>query len=243
MRLRLADIHGPDVPDSSQSGGVYLNESLTRFDAVFRARHLAGSPDPRGPAPGSDRLAAPVNADADSPALPANAGIAELVLALAETGRVRLPDGAADMDRNGLDSLVFRAWLFGVLTFLEARARERIRRDPDWRTAISQGRLDKARDLKQERARRGREIATVDALQFGDLGWLVTRYEGWYVFFGVESRRQAKRLVKQLEGLRNALAHGQELVAGEWKTLVAVARSVVAIKAAEREGEGEGPAG
>ena len=210
-----------------------MSESLTEFDAVFRACHLARPPGAVGRGVGRD-------GDSDGNAvavLPSNAGFAEVVLAIARCARVRLPDVPDAVGPAQLDSLLFRAWLFGVLTFLEARARDRIRRDPEWRTAISPGRLDKARELKEERARRGREMATVDALQFGDLGWLATRYQGWYTFFGVESKRQAKRLVKRLEGLRNALAHGQEVVEGEWETLVAVARSVVAIKSAERGDE------
>ena len=156
------------------------------------------------------------------------------VLAIDEHGRVSLDGAAGTLDRSALDTLLFRSWLFGVLTFLESGARERIRRDPHWRAAISEGRLDKARALKEERARRGREIATVDALQFGDLGWLAVRYDGWYEFFGVESKRQAKQLVKRLEVLRNGLAHGQAIVDDDWNTIVAVARSVVAIEGAEQ---------
>ena len=95
------------------------------------------------------------------------------------------------------------------------------------------GRLEKAREIRDERARRGRMIETLDALQFGDLGWLAVRYDGWYEYFGVESKKQAKKLVKQLESLRNALAHSQDIVAHDWETVVAVARSVVAIKQAE----------
>jgi hypothetical protein len=106
-----------------------------------------------------------------------------------------------------------RSWPFGILTFLEIRARDLIRNDPDWRDLISENRLEKARAIKDERARRGRLMSTVDALQFGDIGWLAVRYDGWYEYFGVESKKQAKKLVKQLESLRNALAHSQDIVA------------------------------
>ena len=50
---------------------------------------------------------------------------------------MRVAGGRDHLDRGRLDTLVFRAWLFGIITFLEARARERIRRDPGWRDAIS----------------------------------------------------------------------------------------------------------
>jgi hypothetical protein len=198
-------------------------DSVTAFDAVFTA----------------ERLAHPWAADAAlEPSIAPVAGGAETVLAVATHGRVYLRGSAGMVHREGMDSLLFRAWLFGVLTFLESQARDRIRRDPDWREALSPGRLAKARSLKDERARRGRDLGTVDALQFGDLGWIATGYTGWYALFGVESKRQAKQLVRRLETLRNNLAHGQSIVAQDWDTIVAVARAVQAIAAAE-QGAGE----
>ncbi len=161
-------------------------------------------------------------------------GFAEAALAIEEHGAFPLPSGGR-MDRASIDSLRFRAWLFGVLTLLELRARDLIRRDPDWRALISENRLDKAHSIKNERARRGRMMATVDALQFGDVGWLAVRYDGWYDYFGVQSKKAAKQLVKRLELLRNALAHSQDIVTHEWETVLAVAKSVVALKQAERE--------
>jgi hypothetical protein len=204
--------------------------ALADFDAVFRARYLAsGSGASAGEQPPDP------DETASAPEIEGDASLADVVIAVAEHGRVAVIGGWGHLDRGRLDTLVFRSWLFGILTFLEARARERIRRDPDWRSAISPGRLEKARALKDERNRRGRAMATVDALQFGDLGWLATRYEGWYALFGVDSRRQAKRLVRQLEALRNALAHGQDVVTSEWETVVSVATSVKIITTAERE--------
>lgn len=198
-------------------------DSVSAFDAVFTAERLAY------PWIGEGTL---------EPSIRRDAGAAEAVLAVADHGRVYLRGGAGILNRQVLDSLLFRAWLFGILTFLEAQARERIRRDPDWRGALSPARLAKARDLKEERARRGREIGTVDALQFGDLGWIATTYEGWYQLFGVDSRRQAKQLVRRIETLRNGLAHGQAIISGDWDTIVVMARAVQAIAAAERDQTG-----
>ncbi len=165
--------------------------------------------------------------------LPIDAGMAEAVLAVAEHEHVVFTGRQGQLDRQSLNAMLFRSWLFGILTFLEIRSRDLIRQDPDWREVISQGRLEKAREIKDERARRGRVIETVDALQFGDIGWLAVRYDWWYEYFGVESKKQAKKLVKQLESLRNALAHSQDIVTHDWETVVAVARSVLAIKQAE----------
>ena len=190
---------------------------LTTFDAVFQAEHVASIVVKKGP----------------SSVLPAGACLAEAVLAVDEHGCVELEGDARRVDRRCLESMVFRAWLFGVLGFLESRAREMISQDPDWRAVISESRLEKARTLKDERARRGRVMGTVDALQFGDVGALAVRYDGWYGFFDVESKRQAKKLAKQLETLRNVLAHGQDIGQQDWDTVVAVARSVLAIKEAE----------
>lgn len=192
------------------------NESLTEFDRTFRLASRTATGGGEGGEP--------------SGAL----GFAEAALAIEEHGTFSLPSGG-QMERGSIDSLRFRSWLFGVLTLLELRARDLIRRDPDWRSLISESRLDKAHLVKDERARRGRMMATVDALQFGDVGWLAVRYDGWYDYFGVQSKKAAKQLVKRLELLRNALAHSQDIVTHEWETVLAVARSVVAIKEAERE--------
>ena len=203
------------------------NESITAFDSAFRAEHLVRLT--RRDLTPQDKSAVEAGME-----LPIDAGMAEAVLAVAEHEHVVFTGRQGQLDRQSLNAMLFRSWLFGILTFLEIRSRDLIRRDPDWREVISEGRLEKAREIKDERARRGRVIETVDALQFGDLGWLAIRYDGWYEYFGVESKKQAKKLVKQLESLRNALAHSQDIVAHDWETVVAVARSVVAIKQAER---------
>ena len=215
---------------SSHAGAVRRPagfQSLAAFDAVFRVEHVTGAP--AGPS------AAPRTA---GPALPPDTPLPETVLALAEQGSVAVAHRAGTLTRDTVDTLAFRAWLFGVLTFLEAQARERLADDREWRTTLSEARLQKAREVKEERARRGRAISTVDALQFGDVAWLATRTEGWYALFGVESRRQAKQLVRRLETLRNGLAHGQDIVTHDWDTIVTVARSVVAIRHAESVGGG-----
>ncbi len=202
---------------------------MTAFDSAFRAEHLVRLTS----ADSTPQDKVTVEAETE---LPTDAGMAEAVLAVAEHDRVVFQGRQGRLDRQCLNAMLFRSWLFGVLTFLEIRSRDLIRQDPEWREVISQGRLEKAREIKDERARRGRMIETVDALQFGDVGWLAVRYDGWYEYFGVESKKQAKTLVKQLESLRNALAHSQDIVAHDWETVVAVARSVVAIKQAESGG-------
>ena len=202
------------------------NESITAFDSAFRAEHLVRLT--RRDLTPQDKSAVEAGME-----LPIDAGMAEAVLAVAEHEHVVFTGRQGQLDRQSLNAMLFRSWLFGILTFLEIRSRDLIRRDPDWREVISQGRLEKAREIKDERARRGRVIETVDALQFGDIGWLAVRYDGWYEYFGVESKKQAKKLVKQLESLRNALAHSQDIVTHDWETVVAVARSVLAIKQAE----------
>ena len=205
------------------------NESITAFDSAFRAEALVRLTR-------DDLTALAKGAGEAGPELPIDAGMAEAVLAVADKEQVRVEGRQGRLDRQSLNAMLFRSWLFGILTFLEVRSRDLIRQDPDWREVISQGCLEKAREIKDERARRGRAIETVDALQFGDVGWLAVRYDGWYEYFGVESKKQAKRLVKQMESLRNALAHSQDIEAHDWETVVAVARSVIAIKQAESGG-------
>jgi hypothetical protein len=113
-------------------------------------------------------------------------------------------------------------WLFGIVTLIEMRCSELIERHcpgDSWQTFLSETRLQKARALLDER-RRNQTPALVDCLQFSDKGQIIARNEDIrsHTVFG--SRRQAEQAVKQLEQLRNNLAHAQDFVTADWPTVV-----------------------
>ncbi len=133
------------------------------------------------------------------------------------------------LTRSDMEKPVVRMWLFGMITMLEMRLTELIeRRWPDerWTALVSRGRLEKARRLQQERARRGQQASLLDCLQFSDKGYLVIRDPDYFQRLGLESKSRAQHLIRALESLRNNLAHSQPITTGDWPQIVRMTRLV-----------------
>jgi len=71
----------------------------------------------------------------------------------------------------------------------------------------------------EERARRGHQVDLISCLQYGDKGWILS-YENIRMALSQESRKHARKAVKELETLRNHLAHTQEIIAVGWQRIV-----------------------
>jgi len=122
-----------------------------------------------------------------------------------------------------LEKPPMRMFLFGVITLGEMLMTAIIRHrygDGSWEDRISAPRLDRARKLQEERARRGRKVSLVDCLQYGDKGWILSYDEDVRAALGQESRRAARKAVKDMETLRNNLAHTQEIIPEGWDRIV-----------------------
>jgi hypothetical protein len=116
-----------------------------------------------------------------------------------------------------------RMWLFGVLTLIEMRFAELIEQlcpGATWKQFLSEARLQKAEALLAERKRRNQELELLDCLQFSDKGQIVARNESIRNSTVFPSRRQAEETIKQLEQLRNNLAHSQDILATDWDTII-----------------------
>jgi hypothetical protein len=116
-----------------------------------------------------------------------------------------------------------RMWLFGMVTMIELRYTRLIAEycpDGTWQEYLSDGRLKKAEDLMAERRRRNRPAELLDCLQLSDKGAIVSRHEkirGQTIF---ASKKEAEDGIRLLEGLRNSLAHAQDLVSSDWEAIV-----------------------
>jgi hypothetical protein len=131
--------------------------------------------------------------------------------------------------RADLQKAPVRMWLFGLVTLVEETF-TRILKDrfpgEQWYPMISQGRLQTARDLHEERTRRNEHLDLADCLQFGDKGLILFKDEAIRQEMGFESRTRAKEVVRDLQKLRNNLAHSQDIVAGNLETIVSLAQSM-----------------
>jgi hypothetical protein len=193
-------------------------DQLDAFCQTFVADRLDGAPVAEAEA-------------GDGPVLEGTTTFAALVLALEQDPQVyvAIPGGFKRLTRNDLACLLTRSWLFGVVSALERRMRSDLAAGAAWQHWLSPERIAKARELKAERARRGEAANTVACLQFGDLGQIGVRSNWWQRLFGHGSHRRDRELAKRLEGLRNDLAHGQDVVIRHWDTVVALSAHIQAL--------------
>lgn len=116
-----------------------------------------------------------------------------------------------------------RMWLFGMITIIEMGLTQLIQAaypDGSWRQCLSAGRLQKAEALLQERKRRNQDLDLLDCLQFSDRGQIVLRTEPLRQQAGFVSRSRGEQTVKELEALRNNLAHAQDIISCDWDIIV-----------------------
>jgi hypothetical protein len=125
--------------------------------------------------------------------------------------------------RADLQKAPVRMWLFGIVTLIEMRFAELIDRhcpEDGWKKYLSEGRLQKAQALLEERSRRNQKLHLIDCLQFSDKGQVIARNEELRKQTVFASRSQADEAVKNLEQLRNDLAHAKDILTTDWDTIV-----------------------
>jgi hypothetical protein len=124
--------------------------------------------------------------------------------------------------RADLQKPPVRMWLFGIVTLIEMRFTELIDRHcpaDTWKQYLSEARLQKAQKLLDERRRRNQALQLFDCLQFSDKGQIIARNEELRKRTVFTSRSQADVAVKNLEQLRNNLAHAQDILPTDWDTI------------------------
>jgi hypothetical protein len=136
---------------------------------------------------------------------------------------------AGSIGRGDIEKPVVRMWLFGIIILIEVQVVELIRRqwpDGSWSALVSEGRMEKARQLQAERVRRGLPADLLDCLQFADKLRIAMQDPGFMDDSGFGSAAAAKKVIKDLESLRNNLAHGQDVTSHDWPQIVRLARRV-----------------
>lgn len=131
--------------------------------------------------------------------------------------------------RTDLSKPPVRMWLFGMITIIEMGLTQLIESaypDGSWKQCLSEGRLQKANALLEERQRRNQELRLLDCLQFSDRGQIVLRNEALRARSGFVSRSRGEQTVKELEALRNNLAHSQDIIACDWEVIVKLTESL-----------------
>ena len=163
-----------------------------------------------------------------SPVLSATASLQEVMEALAESDycfvRV-LGNVGGIVTRNDTQKPPVRMWLFGMITIIEmfmVRTIETQYPNGEWQQELSVGRLNKARKILEERKRRNQTAELIDCLQLSDKAYILMKDPVLREDAGFDSMRAAKTAIKELEALRNNLAHAQDLLTYNWAAILAM---------------------
>ena len=143
---------------------------------------------------------------------------------------------AAVIMRRDLQKPPLRMWLFGAITVLDANltwAVSELFPGDAWQGQITSGRLEKATALRAERQRRGSDCVLLDCLQVKDKADILMSDSASVEALGLASRREADRLTRDIEKLRNHLAHAQELEPEHLATAARLASFIHSILRAE----------
>jgi len=146
------------------------------------------------------------------------------VLTLQEYGFISiLGEIAGVFSREDINKPVARMWLFGIITFVEMNVNKVISLHfpgDSWQSALTEERLQQAKTLQAERNRRGQHCSLIDCIQLSDKGKVIISKEETMNMMGLESRRSAKKIIREMESLRNNLAHAQDIVTYDWGQIV-----------------------
>jgi len=146
------------------------------------------------------------------------------VLTLQEYGFISiLGEIAGVFSREDINKPVARMWLFGIITFIEMDVIKVISLHfpgDSWQSALTEERLQQAKALQTERNRRGQHCSLLDCIQLSDKGKIVISKEETMKMMGLESKRSAKKVIREMESLRNNLAHAQDIVTYDWGQIV-----------------------
>jgi len=133
------------------------------------------------------------------------------------------------ISRQDIEKPVVRMWLFGIIILIEMILMKHIRLkwpDGTWQQLLTAGRIEKAAVLQRLRRERGLEVELLDCLQFSDKLNISINEPDFLKSTGFMSSRAAKRVIKDLESLRNNLAHGQDISSQDWPPIARLARRV-----------------
>lgn len=112
-----------------------------------------------------------------------------------------------------------RMWLFGLISLTEMQLLRVIREtypQEQWQQYLSASRLDIAQAMLERRQASNAEIDLADCLQFCDKRDIMLKSDRLHQLLHPSSKNQGEKLLKELEALRNNLAHAQDIVTGQW---------------------------
>jgi hypothetical protein len=124
--------------------------------------------------------------------------------------------------RGDIQKAPLRMWLFGLISMIEMQLLRIIREhcpNDIWKTFLTPKRLAKAQELLSDRRKRNEEIDLADCLQFCDKREVILKGDMLKIAEGFD----LFGTLKEIEQLRDNLAHAQDIVTGNWPKIVDIA--------------------
>jgi hypothetical protein len=141
----------------------------------------------------------------------------------------------AIVTKGDLQKAPVRLWLFGVVSLIEMQMLRLIReRFPDgaWTSLVPPARVEAAKKLFAERQRRNEEANAVDfsdCLQICDKATIMLKNGELSALTNFPSRSAGDGFFKDLESLRNDLAHANDILKGRWPELAGLVKEAEAL--------------
>lgn len=128
--------------------------------------------------------------------------------------------------RGDLQKAPVRMWLFSLVTLVEMQFLRIIRNaylDDEWKESLKQNRIEAAQRLLSIRQVRDEAIDLADCLQLCDKRDIILENKDVRTALGLENKKTAKKFLEKLERLRDEIAHGQDILTGNWPDLINLA--------------------
>lgn len=132
--------------------------------------------------------------------------------------------------RGDLQKAPIRMLLFGLISLLEMNLQKIIRiyyPYESWENLLSKKRIENVKDLLVERKKRNEAIDLIDCLQFCDKRTIIMKNKKIINKIWNGSMKSIKTLLKNIEALRDRLAHSQDIVAGSsWQEIIDLTKKI-----------------
>lgn len=125
--------------------------------------------------------------------------------------------------KGDLNKSPVRMWLFVLISLIEMQLLRIIREfypDDSWKPSLSEKKLNDAKIILADRQKRNEAVDLADCLQFGDKRDIVLKGNKIWSLINSMSKNKVEKLLKDLENIRNNLAHAQDIITGNWPYIV-----------------------
>lgn len=117
-----------------------------------------------------------------------------------------------------------RMFLFALVNLIEMHLTRLIKgfcKEDELMQLITEKRLDDARGLFKERKKRNEALNIFDCLQLCDKRVISLKKDDIYNQIKLESKKETRRCLEEIEKLRDRLTHGHDIISGtSWKDVI-----------------------